>query len=136
MEVRRNVGICPGPNPAGPVVEGADDRLPPAGRIERNHISDGAHASIRPARASEERRPRIAEDLARSQRRETLALDRPPVRLALVPEERAPVVRDLERDLHAKAYLRYDISTAVCRRSAWSSSSRRTRGTSARSPGR
>src|SRR6266581_708960 len=136
MEPRRDFGIRPRPNSSCPIVEGAHDRLAPERRIESDHISNRAHAPIRPARAPKKRRLRIAKDLACPQCREALALDGAPVRLALVAEECAPVVRNLERDPHAKAYLRYNISTAVCRRSASSSSSRRTRETSARSRGR
>src|SRR5207245_9256185 len=106
--------------------------------IARNPIPHRAHTPIRSARAPEERLPRILEDFARAQRGEALPFDRPPVGLALVAEERASIVRDLEGDAHAKEYLLYNISSAPCRRSASSSWSRRTRGMSgpSRGPGR
>src|SRR2546425_4302552 len=135
MECRRDFRVRPGPDPLSMVVEDADHRVATEGGIERNHIPDGAHAPIRSARAPEERLSRILEDLAGAQRGEALPFDGPPVGLALVAEERASTISDLEGDAHAKEYLLYNISSAPCRRSASSSWSRRTRGMSAPSRG-
>src|SRR2546421_12381734 len=93
------------------VVEDPDERIGPQGRIERNYVPDGAHAPIRPARAPEERLPRVLKDLARTQGREALTLHGPSVRLTLMAEECAAVVRNLEGNPHAKEYLHHNISS-------------------------
>src|SRR5439155_21438457 len=136
MEDGRDLRVRPRPKVPRLVVECADDRVGPQTPVERNHVPDRAHPSVRATRASEERLPRVEEDLRRPQCRKALPFDGPPVRLPLVAEEALPIVSDLEGDPHAKAYLRYSISSAACRRFASSSSSRRTRATSAQSPGR
>src|SRR5438128_15114 len=112
------------------VVEDTNHSVGSESGIERDHVANGTHAPIRPTRAPEESLSRISEDLPRTQGREALSFHGSPVRLALVAEERAAVVGDLEGDPHAKEYLLYNISSALCRRFASSSWSRRTRGTS------
>src|SRR2546430_5205593 len=132
--VERGRDLRVGPRPQVPrlVVECADDRLGPQTPVERNHVPDRAHPPVGAARASEERLPRVAEDLRRPQCLKAFPFDGPPVRLPLVAEEALPIVCDLEGDPHVKAYLRYSISSEARRRIVPSPSRRRTTQTHAR----
>src|SRR3989454_3158954 len=119
-----------GPRPHIPrsIVEGSHRGFGRQVCVERDYISHCAHPAVGSARAAKERFAWVSDDLRGSQRGQTLPLDGPPVGLSLVPIERATVISDLEGDPHAKEYLLHNISSAVCRQSASSSWSRRTRG--------
>src|SRR5438132_12996447 len=98
--VERSRDLRAGPRPKVPrlVVKCAHGRLGLQRRVERNHIPNRTHPSVRAARASEERLPRVAEDLRRPQYLKALPFDGPPVRLPLVAEEPLPIVCNLQRD--------------------------------------
>src|SRR5207245_7786058 len=100
VERGRDLRVRPRPKVPRLVVECADDRVGPQTPVERNHVPDRAHPSVRATRASEERLPRVEEDLRRPQCRKALPFDGPPVRLPLVAEEALPIVSDLEGDQH------------------------------------
>src|SRR5438876_9349741 len=115
MKGIRHCRCGPRPHLLGSIVERPDDCLRRQVCVEGDDIPNGAHPSIRPARRSEERLLRILEDFRSLQCDEALAFHRSPVWLTLRSEERPTVIRDLERDPHAKEYL----SVAILTGCAW-----------------
>ena len=98
IEVRGYRGRGPSPHPLGLRVEGSNRGVRREGRVECDDIPEGAHSSIRPARALEPRGSRVSNHTGSLKRVDYLALHRSEPRLAGLPVERGPVVRDLHRD--------------------------------------
>src|SRR5213083_359042 len=107
MKGIRHCRCGPRPHLLGSIVERPDDCLRRQVCVEGDDIPNGAHPSIRPARRSEERLLRILEDFRSLQCDEALAFHRSPVWLTLRSEERPTVIRDLERDPHARNISRW-----------------------------